>query len=123
MTYRRATPEETKARFGKPLILFGVKPPASSATTSTSTAAETPEAVSQFLPWRPMPPDPTDGMERQAMDRIDREKIESPDFKDPSGVVTREEELKDGEMRIARFQHQNKEFLRLKEEGNKQQQT
>lgn len=79
MTFRMATPEETKALFGKPLILFGVKPPASSGTTSTSTAVETPEAVSQFLPCRPMPPDPTDGMERQAMERLAREKIEFPD--------------------------------------------
>ena len=79
MTFRMATPEETKAFYGKPLILYGVKPPASWGATSTSTAAKTPEAVSQFLPWRPMPPDPTDGMERQAMERLAREKIEFPD--------------------------------------------
>ena len=87
MTSRMATPEETKARFGKPLILYGVKPPASWGAKSTSTAVKAPEAVSQFLPWRPMPPDPTDGMEQQAMERIAREKIEFPDRAPPRWFV------------------------------------
>ena len=45
MTFRMATPEETKARYGKPLIFFGVKPPASWGAKSPSTTAETPEVL------------------------------------------------------------------------------
>ena len=113
MTFRMATPEETKALFGRPLIFFGVKPPASWGAKSPSTAVMAPETVlSNSAP--DLPRDPVEGMEQQVNARFG-----PPDYKDPSGVVTREEELKDGEMRIARFQHQNKEFLRLKEEGNK----
>ena len=70
MTYRKATPEETKAFYGKPFILFGVRPPASWGAKSPSTAVNAPEAVSQFLPWRPMPPDPTDEMERMVNARF-----------------------------------------------------
>lgn len=87
MTSRMATPEETQAFYGKPLILFGVKPPASWGAKSPSTAVKAPEAVSQFLPWRPMPPDPTDGMERQAMEQIAKNIIKFPDYEPPSWYV------------------------------------
>jgi hypothetical protein len=69
MTFRMATPEETKARYGKPLILFGVKPPASWGARSPSTPAKTLETKASNSALD-LPRDPVEGMERQVNQRF-----------------------------------------------------